>query len=114
MSNVDVVKTFGDGARPVFQLGGIHLDGCAAHATRKVVVVRVVHAPPVERLAAVGHNDVDLVSIGEFLQLAVDGRESDLAAVAHNYFVQVLGADEALDSFQGVDDLTALGGISSR
>ncbi len=112
MTQVPVVETFGDLAGPLLELGGVDLHRGAAQATRQVVVVRIVDASPIEGLTPVGHDHVDLAGVGEFLQLAVDGRQGDLTPVTGDESVQVLGADESLDPFEGPDYLTALRSVS--
>jgi len=112
VAHVDVPELFGEGLGPTLEFGGVDLDGGAAMTTREVVVVRVVHATPIEGLAAIGHHHVDLVGVGEFLELAVHRGQGHLTPVAHDESVQILGADEALDPLQGADDLSALAGVS--
>jgi len=113
VAHVDVPASLGQGVGPALELGRVDFDGGPAGATRQVVVVGAVHAAPVERLAAVGHHGVDLLGVAEFLELAVHRRQRYFTTVAHDQFVQVLGADESLDPFQGADDLTSLIGVSS-
>ena len=75
-------------------------------------MVRVDHATPIEAFSAVGHHDVDLTIEDEFLQLGVDGREGDMAAVALDQRVEILSADEALHLAENPNDITALSSVS--
>ena len=112
VAHVGVAEAFGDLVGPTFEFGGVDFHGGAAGATSEVVVVRVIHATSVQRLATIGHDHVDLVRVGEFAQLAVDRGQGHFGPVAEDEIVQILGAHEALHAFEGPDDFTALGGVS--
>lgn len=114
MAQIAVAEVLGDVVGPALEFGGVHLDRGAASATGQVVVVRVVHAAPVERFTSISHDDVDQVGVGELLELAVDRGEGYLTAISHDQSVKILRADEALYPFQGANDLAALVGVSSR
>ena len=97
---------------PLFELGSVDLDGRATETARQVVVVGFHDAAPVETLTAIGHHDVDVAVVDQFLELGVDGGEGDVAAFALNERVQVLGTDEARDLAQDPNDLSTLDGVS--
>jgi len=81
---------------PIFEFGGVDFDRGAARATRQVMMMLVNDATSIERLASIGHDEVDLFAGHEFLQQRVHGRQGNLAAVANDQGVELLGADEAL------------------
>jgi len=112
VTKVAVAEACGNVVGPAFELGGVHLDGGATLSTRQVVMVGLVAAPAILRLAPIGHHDVDLTALGELLELAVHRGERDFAASAHDHVVQFLGADEAPHPFQGTNDLATLGGVT--
>jgi zinc/manganese transport system substrate-binding protein len=105
-------ESFADVLGPLLEIRCVNFDGRAAEPTRQVVVVGFHHAPPVETLAAIGHNDVNVADLDEFLELGVDGRQSDVAALALDEGVEFLGTDESRDLAQNPDDLSALDGVS--
>jgi zinc/manganese transport system substrate-binding protein len=98
---------------PLLEFRGVDLDDDAAVTTGQVVVVHVNVTAPVEALASIGHDDVDLATFHEFFQLGVHGREGNLLALAGNQPVEFLGAHKSLYRSQDADDLTALSSISS-
>ena len=112
MAHVLVAVASRDVARPRLELGRVHFDYRAAVATGQMVMVGVDDAAAKEAFATVGHDHVDLAALDEFLQLRVDRRECDAAAVANDESVEFLGTDESLDSTEETDDLSALGRIS--
>lgn len=114
MAQVAVAEALGDVVGPAFELGSVHLDGGPTGATRQVVVVRIVDAVSIERLATVGHDDVHQVRVGELFELAVDRGECHLTTVASDQYVKILGADETLYPIQGANDFASLVGVSGR
>src|SRR5690606_27385859 len=84
----------GDGVRPALDGGARDLDGPAAVAADQVVVVLLGAAGPVDGLALVGAQHVDLARVAERLQRPVHGRETDLGAVRAQVGVDVLCAAE--------------------
>ncbi len=112
MSQVDVAELVADLVAPSLEVGGVNLDGCATLATRQVVMVRVDHTASIEALTPVRHDDVHVTVRDELLQLGVDGGERDMAAVALDERVKVLGADESRHQTQHTNDFTALRGVS--
>jgi len=54
---------------PLFELGSVDLDGRATETARQVVVVGFHDAAPVETLTAIGHHDVDVAVVDQFLEL---------------------------------------------
>jgi hypothetical protein len=112
VTKIAVSEVSANVVRPLFEFGCIDLDGDAALATRKVVMVRFDHASAIETLTSVRHDDVHVVARGQFLQLRIDGGERYMATVSFDHGVKVLCADEALDLAQGANHLSALHGIS--
>jgi hypothetical protein len=97
---------------PLLEFGGVDFNGRAAQSTRKVVVVRFDDAASIQALAAIGHYDVDVTVLHEFLELGVDGRQGDVTTVALDEGVKSLGADETGNLAQNSDDFSALDGVS--
>jgi len=114
VTKIAVAEAVGEFSGPRFEFGRVHFNGRATTPTGEVVVVGVDHASPVEGLAAVGHDDIDLIGEREGLELGIDSRERDAATVSRDEGVQLLGADKALDAAKHADDFTALGCISLR
>jgi hypothetical protein len=112
VTNLSETESFADVVRPRLEFRRVDFDGRAAEPTREVVMVGFDDTTPVETLAPIGHHDVDLSVLEEFLELRVDGRERDVAAVAPDEGVQFLGADESLDLAQNPDDFPALDRVS--
>ncbi len=112
MSHVGILETRSDLVGPLLELGGVDLDDRPALATGQVMVVHVDSAAAKEALASVGHDHVDLVGVGEALELGVDGRQRDSTAAANDQGVQLLSAEESLDASERGDDLSALGGVA--
>jgi len=98
-----------DLVRPIFEFGSVDLDRGAARATRQVMMMLVDDATSIERLSSIGHDEVNLLAGHEFLQQRVHGREGDLAAVAHDQGVELLGTDEALHPAERAENFSALG-----
>jgi hypothetical protein len=82
VTQVPEFETFADVVGPTFEVRRVDLDGRAALSTRKVMVVRFDDAAPVETLTAISHDHVDVAKLDQLLELGVDGRERDAAAVA--------------------------------
>lgn len=114
MAHVGKGEPGGEGLGPSFDLGGINLDGRATASTGQVVVVRVDLAAPVERFASIGHHHVDLVGSNEFLQLGVDGGESQGRSVAGNTGVEFLSTHKPVELGEGLENVPSLLGISNR
>src|SRR6185312_7809952 len=86
-----------DGLRPRLDRGSLDLDGRAAPPAHQVVVVLGARAPPVDGLARVGAEHVDLAAVGQRLQGAVHGGEADAVAAAAQLLVDLLGGAEVVD-----------------
>ena len=86
----------GDPCGPALDRRVLDLDGAPAGAADQVVVVRAA-AAPVDRLAVVGAQHVDLAVVGQGLQAAVDGGQPDRVAARRAAGVQVLGAAEVVE-----------------
>jgi hypothetical protein len=114
VAKVDVVVAFPEESSPRFEFGGVHFNGRPTTPTSEVVMVGVDHAAPIEALATVGHDDIDVVRKSQGLELGVDRRERDSSTVASDERVELLGTNEALDAAQHTHDFAALGRISSR
>ncbi len=99
---------------PGFEFRRVDFHGGPARPTRQVVVMHVDDASAIERLAPIGHDEVHFAAFRELLELRVDRRERDLAAIFDDEGVEVLGTHEALDATQDTDHLSPLGGISRR
>ena len=67
-------------------------------------------AAPVDRLAVLGAQHVDLAAVGERLQRPVDRGQPDVLAVAAQQVVDVLGAAEVLEGLHRRRDRAALPG----
>ena len=106
---VAVTVALTDLAGPFFEFGGIDLDRGAARATRQVMMMLVDHAAPIERLAAIGHHEINFLAGHQLLQQGVNGREGDLATVTHDQGVELLGTDETLYSPERAENFAALG-----
>lgn len=107
-----IAEGLSDVVGPLFEFRSVDLDGGAADATRQVMVVRFDDASSVKTLPAIGHDDVDLTVLDEFLELGVHGGQRDVPALAFNQGVKVLGADKTRYLAQNPDDLSALHGVS--
>lgn len=112
VANLSEAEAFTDVVRPLLEFGSVDFDGGATDATREVVVVGFDDAATVQAFAAIGHDDVDVADLDEFLELRIDGREGDVTALALDQRVKVLGTDETGDPAQDPNDLSALDGIS--
>jgi len=77
--------------------GPVDLDSRAAGAAHEVVVVRRDAAAPVERLAVVAQQGVDVVVGGHRGERAVDRAESDRVTAADELGVDLLRAAELLE-----------------
>ena len=102
VAQVAVAESFADVVGPLLELRRVDLHGRAAEATRQVVVVgrrrrSVDRDSRRDRSSRRRRRRI----CDEFLELGVDGREGDLAAVALDEGVEVLGAHETLDLARG-------------
>src|SRR5690606_13300052 len=88
----------------------VDLDRPAADAAHEVVVVLAPLAPPVEVLALLGAQHVDVPAVREALERAVDGREADVVAAAARDLVELRGAAEVVEVLQRVRAGGALAG----
>ena len=113
MVQVVVAVSLGDLVRPTFEFGCVHLHDRATVATGQVMVVSVDDATSKETFATIRHDDVDLATLGELLQLRVHRRERDARTVANDQAVKFLGAHESLDASEYPNDFSALGRVSS-
>ena len=84
---------------PGLDLTALHLDGAAAGAAHQVVVM-VLRAAPVDRLAGVGAQRVDQPGRRHRLQRAVHGGQADALAAAAQFVVQFLGGAEVVEVLQ--------------
>lgn len=112
MTEFSKAESLADVVGPLLEFRCVDLDGRAAEATRQVVVVGFHDATAIQTLAAVGHHDVDLAEMDQFLELGIDGRERNTTAVALNEGVKVLSTDETRYLAQDTDDFSALHGVS--
>ena len=64
--------------RPRLDLGGIQFHGVPATTAHQMVVVRNQVTPPVQRLAAIPPDAVDLSGVSEGAELAVHRRQANL------------------------------------
>ena len=113
MTDLSETESLTDVVRPFLEFGGVNFDGGSAASTRQVVVMGVDDAAPVQTLAAIAHEDVNFAVLGQFLELRIDGREGDMAALALDQVVKVLGTDEGGHLAQDPHHLSALDGVSS-
>ena len=90
----------GDPLGPLLDRPALHLHAAPAVAAGQVVVVHACPALPVERLAAGIADGVDAALLAERLQMAVDGGEPDVLALAPQLRVDLLGAAEAGQALQ--------------
>lgn len=112
MSCVLVAVSIAHLTGPLLEFGGIDFYGGSTDSTRQMVVVNLLGAASIERLASVGHDGVNAAALDQILQLGVDRRQGDLPAAAQNQAMEILGAHETLDPFQDPRNLTALAGIA--
>jgi hypothetical protein len=96
VAKITEVKSLAYVMGPLLEFGRIDLHRRSARATRKMMVVRLDDATSVQAFTSVGHDDVDFAVLDQFLQLRIDGRESDPPTVALDERVEFLGAHEAL------------------
>ena len=89
-----------------------HLDRPATRTADQVVVVLAPTAPAVELLAVRQSHLVDLTGIGEQLQSAIYGRQSDSGADRPQLRVQLLSAAELIGTVEQSQYLSALAGIA--
>ena len=94
---------------PRLDVTALDLDRRAARAADQVVMV-VLRAAPVHRLAGVGAQRVDEPVGGHRLQRAVHGRQPDALAAAAQFVVQFLGGPEVVEVLQQRGDRGALPG----
>ena len=103
-----------DFGRPRLDLAALHLDRAAAHPAHQVVMV-MLGAAPVHRLAGVGAQGVDQPGGRHRLQGAVHGGQADALAAAAQFVVQFLGRAEVVEVLQQRRDRRALpGGAHAR
>ena len=93
----------GDRPGPALDGRPLDLDGPAAAAADQVVVVGV-GAAPVDRLAVLGAQHVDLAGVGEPLQGPVDGGQPDRLAAPAEQVVDLLGRAEVVEGVHRLDD----------
>ena len=100
MAYVGEARFGGDLFCPLLHRPALHLHAPPALAAGQVVVVHARPALPVERLAAGVADGVDAALLAERLQVAVDGGEPDVLALAPQLRVDLLGAAEAGQALQ--------------
>jgi hypothetical protein len=65
---------------PLFDFWAFNLDGAPAEPADEVMVVAVGRAAPVQGLAVIASERIQLPAVGESTELVVDGRQGDVLA----------------------------------
>jgi zinc/manganese transport system substrate-binding protein len=109
-----VTKSVGGGnvMSPALEFRGVNFNGGPTASTVQVVVVRLDDAAAIERLAAIGHDDVNLAPGGHLFELGVHRGQGNLAPGLNNEVVELLGRDEAPNARESLSNLSFLGGIA--
>ncbi len=111
MGHVGEARGRRDAVRPRLDFGSFDLDGPSAVAAHQMMVMAVGGTAAVEGLTVVAPQHVDLATVGEDLQMPVDGGQADGLAGVAQVRVQVLGAGEGVDlGERGGDGIALTGG----
>ena len=94
----------GDGPRPLLHFRRLDLLGAAASSADQMVMVLGLLALPVEHLAGVVANGVQVAAAGHILQCAVHGGQPDGGTRGSQRTVQVLSGDELVGAGQHLQD----------
>lgn len=94
MGDIDETVLGGRTAGPSFDFGPFYFDGPPTPPTYEVVVMIAGGAAPVEGLAIISPEGVELTVLGEGAKLVIDGGEPDVLADGSELAVEILGRPE--------------------
>ena len=93
-----------DPGSPGFDRWAVYLDRASAVSTEQMVMVVVGRTVPVDRLALVGPQDVDLAGGSKGRERAINGCQPHGRALGPQACVQLLGRREVLGPLQASQD----------